>query len=236
MIGISRNYYVRCLLLLYVALCVISLFAMISNALLLPVLRTSQHKQCQFNNGRNVVETIPSFCIGCNNSKNNKRHKLFGVTTRLHALSKKYLENDLVAIQRNIATTKTPTTTNNEILRLCAVSRDGAVIPLCVHLDDVETDLFGDPRQYFDTFWSDDVTDDHVYKGIVFGEGFYGQRPVPSLGGGPGYGAMADEVWSVTIDVLDTIRSYSDENGIKIELPTLDVGIAHGEKARGGSL
>ena len=63
----------------------------------------------------------------------------------------------------------------------------------------------------------------------LYGEGYYGQRPVPSLGGGPGYGAEADEVWSVTEDLLEEVRRDG------VELPILDVGIAHGEKARGGS-
>jgi len=71
------------------------------------------------------------------------------------------------------------------------------------------------------------VADENVAG--TYGEGFYGQRPVPSLGGGPGYGAQADEIWSVEENMLDKIRADG------VELPVLDVGIAHGEKARGGS-
>ena len=56
-------------------------------------------------------------------------------------------------------------------------------------------------------------------------EGWYGQRPVPSLGGGPGYGAEAQEIWSVDEDTLLKLEEDS------VELPILDMGIAHGEKA-----
>ncbi|KAL3895948.1 MAG: hypothetical protein SGARI_007300 [Bacillariaceae sp.] len=48
---------------------------------------------------------------------------------------------------------------------------------------DVETDLFVDPRTMEDAFWQDAVDVDIVQ---AYGEGWYGQRPVPSLGGGPG--------------------------------------------------
>ena len=44
-----------------------------------------------------------------------------------------------------------------------------------------------------------------------------------------GYGAEADDVWSVSEELIEQVR----EDGV--ELPILDVGIAHGEKARGGS-
>lgn len=127
-----------------------------------------------------------------------------------------YLENDLVAISFN----------KDESPRLCAVKPDGGVAPLCIREDDVETDLFADPREYANYFW-DNVTEEEVTGD--FGEGFYGQRPVPSLGGGPGYGADALEIWSVTEELLEAVR------GKGVDVPVLDVGIAHGEKARGGS-
>ena len=130
--------------------------------------------------------------------------------------SSDYLENDLVAVARE---GKSP--------RLCAVKPDGSVLPLCIKEDDVETDLFADPREMFNTFWQN--IDDEMVAGR-FGEGFYGQRPVPSLGGGPGYGAEADELWSVTEEQLEQVR------GEGVDIPVLDVGIAHGEKARGGAL
>jgi hypothetical protein len=109
---------------------------------------------------------------------------------------------------------------------------DSTVAPLCRHEDDVETDLFLDPRCDKEEFWSssaaDAVTDDAI-RG-TYGEGWYGQRPVPSLGGGPGYGADAQEIWSIEqAAVLEQLI----EDGV--ELPMLDVGIAHGEKARGGA-
>lgn len=79
--------------------------------------------------------------------------------------------------------------------------------------------MFSDPREFDQNIWCE-LTDESV-KGI-YGEGFYGQRPVPSLGGGPGYGALADELWNTTEDNLAEIRSDY------IELSVLDVGIAHG--------
>ena len=100
-------------------------------------------------------------------------------------------------------------------------------MPLCIREDDVETDLLGDPRQFSDTFWRQGVTDDNVVGS--YGEGYYGQRPVPSLGGGPGYGADADEVWSVSEETLESVRDAG------VQVPVVDMGIAHGEKARGGS-
>ena len=122
--------------------------------------------------------------------------------TFLGVLSDKYLENDLVSITY----VKDGSTSCN--LRLCAVKPDGSVVPLCQREDDVDTDLFADPREFNEDFWTVGVADEDV-KGR-HGEGYYGQRPVPSLGGGPGYGAEADEIWSVTEDVIDgLIRGWS---------------------------
>lgn len=137
-------------------------------------------------------------------------------TTIPSALSDAYQEDDLVAVSKG-----------GSVPRLCAVhGKDGIVVPLCIHADDVETDLFIDPREFSQVFWQKDVTDADVTA--TFGHGFYGQRPVPSLGGGPGYGAEADELWSVTAETLEEIRDSP------VDLPVLDVGMAHGEKARGG--
>lgn len=137
-------------------------------------------------------------------------------TSSRQALSDNFFEDDIVAV-------KYPT---SDCPRLCAVKPDGIVDPLCQHEDDVETDLFIDPRLAISFF--QELTDDDVVG--TYGEGFYGQRPVPSLGGGPGYGATADEIWSVEETVIDQIRADG------VELPVLDVGVAHGEKARGGAL
>jgi hypothetical protein len=134
----------------------------------------------------------------------------------LDALSDSYLANDLVAIQRPGAAGS----------RLCAVRPDQSVAPLCRKEDDVATDLYVDPREFATAYWTD-PSDDHVRKS--YGEAYYGQRPVPSLGGGIGYGAEADDVWSVDEELLQQV----DLDGV--ELPVLDVGIAHGEKARGGA-
>jgi len=117
----------------------------------------------------------------------------------------------------------------------------------------VETDLFLDPRFIDNAITLKDIMqwwiEHHYQKSSVnndeksnneitatgevqyYGVGWYGQRPVPSLGGGPGYGAEADEVWSIEEDVLEQLLS---EDGV--DLPVIDVGMAHGEKARGGAL
>jgi len=133
------------------------------------------------------------------------------------ALSNNYLENDLVAVQKPDGIFSP---------RLCVVRPDSTVMPLCRHEDDVETDLYLDPRCDSDPFWIE--ADDEAVKG-TYGEGWYGQRPVPSLGGGPGYGAEALEVWSIDETIIDLLTNDG------VDLPILDVGIAHGEKARGGS-
>jgi len=143
--------------------------------------------------------------------------------TSSQALSSEYLENDLVAIRIP------PKDDDKDVIirpRFCVVRPDGGVHPLCYHEDDVETDLFIDPR-ISSQAWTDNVCDSDVAG--TYGEGWYGQRPVPSLGGGPGYGAEADPVWSVDEGILEKIQ----EQGV--DLPVLDVGIAHGEKARGGA-
>jgi hypothetical protein len=100
----------------------------------------------------------------------------------LWALSDAYLENDLVSV-------KVPSrlmvqqssgdddNSNEECRRFCVVRQDATVVPLCRHEDDVETDLFIDPRTLDDKFWQQ-VTDDAIEK--TYGEGWYGQRPVPS--------------------------------------------------------
>jgi hypothetical protein len=149
-------------------------------------------------------------------------------------LSDAYLENDLVAVQvpeksKKDSTSTVSSSSSSSSPRLCAVKPDGSVAPLCQRQDDVETDLFCDPREFDVSFWqSDDLTDDNIVNGTVFGEGYYGQRPVPSLGGGPGYGASADEIWSVDEEMLEKIRAAG------VYIPILDMGIAHGEKARAG--
>lgn len=138
------------------------------------------------------------------------------IPSRIGELSNDYLENDLVAVQ----------SPSSEKPRLCVVRPDSTVAPLCQHEDDVETDLFLDPREDDEKFWAEASDDD--LRG-TYGEGWYGQRPVPSLGGGPGYGADASEIWSVDEPLLEKLA----EDGV--DLPILDVGIAHGEKARGGA-
>mmetsp|Transcript_30148 Transcript_30148/g.45972 ORF Transcript_30148/g.45972 Transcript_30148/m.45972 type:complete len:190 (+) Transcript_30148:8-577(+) len=161
--------------------------------------------------------------INCMQQKINNKRRVGGHNSRLSSplpfllrlLSDKYLENDLVAIQ---------ITNHDDNPRLCVVTSDGGAYPLCIHEDDVETDLFIDPRI---TLENDDVIDEHVVGS--YGEGWYSQRPVPSLGGGPGYGAEADSVWSIEEDLLEAVANDN------VDLPVLDIGISHGEKARGGA-
>lgn len=153
-------------------------------------------------------------------------------SSRSFLLSDSFMENDLVAVRTPPAPTEEggdgegSEGETGSSSRLCVVRPDSGVHPLCYHEDDVETDLFVDPRAAGRP-WTEGVTDDDVVG--TYGEGWYGQRPVPSLGGGPGYGAEADEVWSVDEELLGRLR---DEG---VDLPVLDVGTAHGEKARGGA-
>ena len=133
----------------------------------------------------------------------------------------KYLEDDLVALR-----IKDPNQAEDDTQvepRLCVVRPDGGVHPLCTREDDVENDLYIDPRLLV----ADDICDEDIVG--TYGEGWYSQRPVPSLGGGPGYGADADPVWSIDDELVEKLG----EEGI--DVPVLDVGIAHGEKARGGA-
>eukprot|EP00565_Helicotheca_tamesis_P001237 CAMPEP_0185727536 /NCGR_PEP_ID=MMETSP1171-20130828/3195_1 /TAXON_ID=374046 /ORGANISM="Helicotheca tamensis, Strain CCMP826" /LENGTH=239 /DNA_ID=CAMNT_0028396119 /DNA_START=72 /DNA_END=791 /DNA_ORIENTATION=- len=167
--------------------------------------------------------------IGTNHKLSWKR-SIATTTTTTFLLSEAYMESDLVAIKvppehnnNNNNNAKAP----NPLPRLCVVRADGSVSPLCRHEDDVETDLFLDPRKCPWPHGNSEPTDQDVVG--MYGEGWYGQRPVPSLGGGPGYGAEADEIWSVEEDLIGRL----EEEGV--DLPLIDVGIAHGEKARGGA-
>lgn len=173
---------------------------------------------------------LPTSSVSSSPSRHGRHHYNAAHIT-LAALSNNYLENDLVAVQRQPQQSSSSAKDNDSSLpppRLCVVRPDATVAPLCQHEDDVETDLFLDPRCDDDPFWfSEEAITDDVIRG-TYGEGWYGQRPVPSLGGGPGYGASAQEIWSIDQAVLDQLA----EDGV--ELPILDVGIAHGEKARGG--
>ena len=50
------------------------------------------------------------------------------------------------------------------------------------------------------------------------------------LGSGQGYGADANEVWSIDEETLERLQ----DDGVAV--PVIDIGMAHGEKARGGAL
>ena len=154
----------------------------------------------------------------------------------LNLLSDKYFENDIIAVQWKDIVVDTDNDDDDDddmnvvtSPRICVVKPDKSVYPLCRHEDDLETDLFIDPRCSSSSTWMENVMDQHVIA--TYGEGWYGQRVVPSLGGGPGYGAEADEIWSIDESTLEQILDIDN-----IYLPTLDLGIAHGEKARGGAI
>lgn len=152
--------------------------------------------------------TVPEYFF-----QNNKNHRQSRPEhQRFQALSDKYFENDLVSVQID------------QSIRLYVVRPDATITPLCTHADDNPTDLYVDPRSKGGI----DIDDDSIVK--YYGEGWYSQRVVPSLGGGPGYGAEADDVWSVEEQVMEQLMADA------VEIPTLDLGIAHGEKARGGAI
>lgn len=147
----------------------------------------------------------------------------------LRLLSNKYLENDLVSIRIPEKLKSELDSLDDDFSSiLCVVRPDGGIHPLCIHEDDNENDLFVHPKLAYLPWTDEEISDDEVQS--IYGEGWYGQRVVPSLGGGPGYGAEADDVWTVDEDVLKQVR---DDNVI---IPILDLGIAHGEKARGGAI
>lgn len=158
-------------------------------------------------------------------------------------------DDDLVALPfdgylKTISSSHDDETESNLKLRLCVIRNQQYIYPLIRHEDDVETDLFLDPRciekqidlrdilQWWKSAINSNINDEKEMSALqYYGVGWYGQRPVPSLGGGPGYGAEADEVWSIDEEVLEQLLS---EDGV--DLPVIDVGMAHGEKARGGAL
>ena len=136
------------------------------------------------------------------------------------------------------------------------------ILPLVRHEDDVETDLFLDPR-FVDhgdvalvdvlNYWSrhrnnssdkeEDANNSNSNEEKkkeeeevpYYGVGWYGRRR-------SGYGAQADEIWSIDEDVLESILLEEEEennnnnNNKVVAIPIIDVGMAHGEKARGGAL
>ena len=176
-------------------------------------------------------------------------------TTFFHSASMQPIaelaDDDLIALPFDGYLTTTTTTTTSSShdeeteaeklqLRLCVIRNQQYICPLIRHEDDVETDLFLDPRSMENEislqdvlqWWNSNSKAELTISELqYYGVGWYGQRPVPSLGGGPGYGAEADEIWSIDEDVLEQLLI---EDGV--DLPVIDVGMAHGEKARGGAL
>ena len=156
---------------------------------------------------------------------------IFSRRSKIALLSNEYLENDLVSVlipEKFRSEIITESSDDKETISiLCVVRPDGGIHPLCIHEDDNENDLFVHPKIAY-LPWTDGINDDDVQA--LYGEGWFGQRVVPSLGGGPGYGAEADDVWTVDEEVLKHVR---DDN---VVIPVLDLGIAHGEKARGGAI
>ena len=111
---------------------------------------------------------------------------------------------------------------DDKSLRLCVIRNQQYVFPLVRHEDDVETDLFLDPKYADSNISLQDFEFDGVEKLPYYGVGWYGQRE--------GYGAPASEIWTIEEDMLEKCL----EDGV--EIPFIDVGMAHGEKARGGAL
>jgi len=135
-------------------------------------------------------------------------------------------DDDLVALP--IESSEKPNDDKPLQLRLCVIRNQQFAFPLVRHEDDVDTDLFLDPKHTESNIYLKDLELDE--KVPYYGVGWYGQRPVPSLGGGPGYGADATEIWSIEEEAL--MKCLQDG----VEVPFIDVGMAHGEKARGGAL
>lgn len=79
-------------------------------------------------------------------------------------------------------------TSDDKSLRLCVIRNQQYVFPLVRHEDDVETDLFLDPKYADSNISLQDFELDGVEKLPYYGVGWYGQRPVPSLGGGGHHG------------------------------------------------
>jgi hypothetical protein len=120
-----------------------------------------------------------------------RRYRIKAAATKRLALSEEtFLDGDLVAIlphpycQSDTASPPRP--------RLCVVRSEGIVLP----------------REYDNVHWWTTRQDDDVIG--RYGEGFYGQRPVPSLGGGPGYGAPANEISPTHDGVKSTVWSVFD--------------------------
>jgi hypothetical protein len=90
----------------------------------------------------------------------------------------------------------------------------------------VKTDLFVNPRnpnKFFEDLMEDIITG-------TCGDVFCGQRSVPSLGGGPGYCAPADEIWSVGEEILEQVRADG------VDLPTIDSGLLTARKHEKGCI
>jgi len=128
-------------------------------------------------------------------------------------LLSEYMEGDVIVIAD-------PDTAKQ---RLCVVDCDSLAQPVCRKEDDVPEDVYLDLRVKPVDVRNEDVQ-------LLVQDAMYGQRPVPSLGGGPGYGADADEVWSIGQETLSSLEAQG------LTIPVLDVGIAHGEKARAGPI
>eukprot|EP01083_Nonionella_stella_P065428 171422_1 len=108
-----------------------------------------------------------------------------------------YLEDDLVSVDIGGSP------------KLFVVRSDSTVSPLCTHEDDNLTDLYVDPRE------EDNIEIDDKDVLQCYGEGWYSQRVVPSLGGGPGYGASAKTLDLDHDSSFSTFESFSSHISIK---------------------
>ena len=66
-----------------------------------------------------------------------------------------------------------------------------------------------------------------------YGEAWYPQRVVPSLGGGLGYVTEPKQILFGRSKMMDVLQQLVDD---KVDIPVLDMGIAHGKKVRGGAI
>lgn len=79
--------------------------------------------------------------------------------------------------------------------RQCVVQFKGIITPLCTREDNVETDPFDLPHEYENCFWT------RLELALQW------SATEKSLRGGPGYGAQASVIWSITEETLALLKA-----------------------------
>eukprot|EP00536_Pseudo-nitzschia_multiseries_P019602 jgi/Psemu1/61763/gm1.61763_g len=148
----------------------------------------------------------------------------------LRALSE-YYENDVVSVRLDRdgwSPSQSPSQSQSEATdgsppRLCVVTQYGGIAPLCTHEDDNPTDLHVDPRvkSNSNVNGGDEIDSENIDDSCVVS---VTGRGIIRSGSSRPWVVDPDE------DVLEEIM----KDGVHV--PSLDMGIAHGEKARGGAL